>query len=71
MSSFKLASILSTELDTPEPNGLVADDDAPLCKQIFNISMTQIEMMIEPNCVTDYLGWTPMTFIGIHIRIIY
>jgi hypothetical protein len=66
MSSFKLASILSTELDTPEPNGLVTDSNVSLCKQIFNITMTQIETLVEPNCVTDNLGWEPMAFVGIH-----
>ncbi len=39
MRSFKSFGISGTELYTPQPDGFVANCDAPFCKEIFNISV--------------------------------
>jgi len=43
MSAFESMSVSSTEFDTPEPDGLIANDDASFFKQIFDISVTEIK----------------------------
>ena len=37
---------------------------SPLCQQIFNISVTEIEPEIEPHRILDDIGWKSMSFIG-------
>jgi hypothetical protein len=56
----------STKLDTPKTDSLVTDGDAPLGQEIFNISVTWIEAIIEPNGITDDIWWKSVTFVCIH-----
>gem|GEM_PF-2026790 len=28
--------------------------------------MAEVESIVEPDCVTDYIWWEPMAFISIH-----
>ena len=42
-----------TELDTPEPNGFVGDCDASLSKQIFDITVAEVESEVKPDCIAD------------------
>lgn len=41
----------------------MADKYAPLSQQIFNVSMAQIEPMIEPNSVLNYYWRKSMAFV--------
>jgi hypothetical protein len=47
--------VVEPEGQTPLPNRLVCHDDTPLGKEIFDISETQAEAMVEPVRVTDDL----------------
>ena len=60
-----------TELDTPEPNGFVGDCDASLSKQIFDITVAEVESEVKPDCIADDLRWEPVTFVDIHSGIIH
>ena len=60
-----------TELDTPEPNGFVGDCDASLSKQIFDITVAEVESAVKPDCIADDLRWEPVTFVDIHSGIIH
>jgi hypothetical protein len=44
-----------TEPPTPLPNSLVGYGDAPLSEEIFGVSETQTEPVVEPDGVTDDL----------------
>jgi hypothetical protein len=43
---------------------------APLGEQILNISVTEIEPVVEPNGVADDIGRKLVAFIGVHPEII-
>ena len=58
------------ELRTPKPNGLIAHLNTTLGQQILNISMTQIESVVEPNSVANYRGRESMALVGDHLLIV-
>ena len=45
--------ILRSERSIPAPSGLVGDRDTPFSEEIFDISETQAETVVEPDGVTD------------------
>jgi hypothetical protein len=47
-------------------NRFPADYDATFSQQIFNISMAETESVVEPDRVTDDVGWEPVPFVSIH-----
>ena len=53
-----------TELVDPAPNGLVADVDASLGEQIFDMTKAQGEPVLEPNRVPDHIRWEPVSLKG-------
>ena len=52
-----------TELIAPEASGFIADSDAPLRHQVFDVTKTQIESMIKPHGSLDYFGWKSVPLI--------
>ena len=46
-------NIFQTELIAPQTNCLIANGDSTFSQQVFDISMAEIESMIEPNCVLN------------------
>ena len=66
MFAFESFRVESTELDTPKPDGFVADCDTPLGKEIFNVSMAEVESVVQPGRIADDIGWEPVTLVGIH-----
>jgi hypothetical protein len=54
------------ELDTPQANRFAADSDASLGKKILDISVTQIEAIVEPDCVGNDVGRESVTLVSIH-----
>ena len=46
------------------------DDNAPLCQQILNITVAEIESVIEPDGITDDIRWESVTLVNIHPEII-
>ena len=60
---FQTTNIFQTELIAPQTNCLIANGDSTFSQQIFDISMTEIESMIEPNCVLDDFRWKSVTLV--------
>ena len=48
----------------------VANDDATLSKQIFDITVAEIEPVVKPDSVTSDIRREPVAFVCIHRRII-
>jgi hypothetical protein len=48
---------MSAKLDAPETNCLPCDDDASLSEEVFDISVTEIEAVIEPDSIRNDIGW--------------
>jgi hypothetical protein len=56
--SLQSSSVYRSEFDTPQPDGFIADSDASFCQEIFDITVAEIESIVEPNCVADDV-WGP------------
>ena len=64
--SFRAAGIYGTKFDAPETDRFSGDHDAPLIQEIFNIAVTEIESVVEPDSVGYDVGRKSVAFIGIH-----
>ena len=64
--SFQSACINGSEFDAPEADRFSADSDAAFSQKIFDISVAQIESIVEPDCVTDDIGRESMALICAH-----
>ena len=62
------SSIPGTKFVTPQPDGFIADDDTSFSQKIFDIPMTEIESMIEPDGVLDDFRWKSVTFVRVSSR---
>ena len=67
MLSLQTASINGPELDTPEPYRFTGDDDSAFSQEIFDIPVTQIEAIVEPNGVIDDVVRESVSCVGIHL----
>lgn len=68
--SLQPSGIFGAELDTPKAYSFVTNVYPALSKQVFYITVTQIKPEVEPDCVTDDLGWESVAFICLHRPII-
>ena len=66
MLSLQAAGINGPELDTPEADRLPADRDSAFCQKVFDISVAQVESVIEPDGIGNDIGRESVSFIGIH-----
>jgi hypothetical protein len=66
MLSLQSSGVEGAKFDAPQPDGLIADSDASLGEEVFNISVTEIESIVEPNCVADDVRRESMTLVYIH-----
>ena len=57
MSTLQPLGIFGSEFDTPEANSLVADCDTAFWQEILDISVTEIEPVVEPDSVGNDIGW--------------
>jgi len=48
----------------------MAYSDTSLGEKIFDVSAADIETIVQPDGVTDYVGWESMTFVCIHTPIL-
>jgi hypothetical protein len=64
--SFQAACINRPEFDTPQANCFASDRDATLSQQIFDVSVAQIEAVVESDCIGNDIWRESVTFIGIH-----
>ncbi len=67
MLSLQSPEITGVEFDGPQSDELVADSDTSFGKDIFDITMTEVEATIEPDSIADYAMWNRCRFeIPIH-----
>jgi hypothetical protein len=59
-----------SEFRAPKPDGFIAYGDAPLGEKILNISVTEIESVVEPNGLANDFGRESMAFVSVHPQII-
>ena len=50
------AGVFGSELETPEADGLVGDDDPSFGEQIFHIPKAESEPMVQPHAVANDFG---------------
>jgi hypothetical protein len=62
--------INGSELYAPEADCFSGYSDASLGQEIFNISVTQIEAIVEPDGIGNDVRWEPVTFICAHVPIL-
>jgi len=68
--SLQSSGINSSKFDTPETDRFATDGDTSLSEKIFDISMAQVETIVEPDRVADDIGWEPVALIGVHGSIV-
>ena len=66
MLSLQTLCIFGTEFNTPQSDGFIADSDTSFGKEIFNVTMAEVETIIEPDGITDDVGWESVTLVCIH-----
>jgi hypothetical protein len=59
-----------SELNAPESNRFSADSDASLCQQIFNVSVAQVEAIVEPDGAGNDVRWESVAFVCVHPSIL-
>jgi hypothetical protein len=55
--SSKTLGIFRTKLITPLTDGCITDRDAPLRHQVFDVAVTRIESMLEPQGILNDSRW--------------
>ena len=70
MLSLQSAGINGSELVTPEADRFATDGYAALGEKIFNISVAEIESIVEPDSTADDIRWESVAFVCIHYQII-
>ncbi|MFT4730401.1 MAG: hypothetical protein ACI9UN_004927 [Granulosicoccus sp.] len=55
-----------SEFDTPETDCFAADSDSSFGEEVFNIAMAQVETIVEPDSVRNYVKRESVSFICIH-----
>ena len=55
--------VLTPELQTPAPDGLITQHDAPLEHQFLNVSERKAEAVVEPDAVADDLVREAVAFV--------
>ena len=68
MPAFQATGTNGPELDAPKADGFATDGDTAFSKKVFDIPMTQIEAIIEPDGVRNDIWRESMTFVCIHTR---
>ena len=63
MSTLQTLGILRSKLVAPQANRFITDDNTSFSQQIFYIPMTEIESMIEPNCILNDVRREPVAFV--------
>jgi hypothetical protein len=70
MAPLQSSGVQRTKFDAPQANRLPSDDDPAFSQQILDISVAQIEAIVEPDGVGDDIGRESVSFIGIHPEIV-
>ena len=67
MPAFQSSSVNCSELDAPKPDRFSANSNASLGQQIFDVSETEVEALVQPDGVADDIGRESMAFIGSYL----
>lgn len=70
--AFQSPDVHCAELDAPQADRFTGYSDASFCEQIFDIAVAEVEVeaIVEPDCVTDDVGWESVAFVYIHSPIL-
>ncbi len=68
--TFEPLATFSFKFDASQTDDFVADCDTVLGQRIFDITVAQIEAIVEPDRITDDFGWESVAFVGIHSPIL-
>src|SRR5918998_883927 len=60
----QLLGELLAKFATPLAHRFVGDDHAPCSQELFDITIAEVEAMIEPNRMSDNFLGKPKTFVG-------
>jgi hypothetical protein len=63
--SLQAPGLHCSELDTPKPDGLAAYCAAVLNEHILDVSVAEIELFVQPECIADDPGWESTTVASI------
>ena len=64
--SLQAAGINGAELDTPEADCFSGHSDPPLSQEILDITVAEIEAIVQPGGVANYVWRESVTFVCIH-----
>jgi len=64
--AFQSTCINGSEFDTPQADRLAGYIDASLGEQVFNITMAEIEAVVQPDGVGNYIWQKSVTLVNIH-----
>jgi len=64
--SFQSAGINCTEFDAPEPDRFAGDSDASFGEKIFDITMAEVESVVQPDGVGNDIRRESVAFINSH-----
>ena len=70
MCLFQTLGETGAKFDTPETDSLTTDGNATLSEEILDIPVAEIETVVEPDGITDDIGWGSVMFICIHAGIV-
>ena len=64
--AFQSTGIDCSKLDAPEADRFPSDDDASFSQEVFDITVAEVEAVVEPDGVGGDVSWESVPFVGIH-----
>jgi hypothetical protein len=64
--SLQATGINRTEFNAPETDRFAADGDTAFREKVFDIAVSEVESMVEPDGKGNDVRWESMAFVGIH-----
>jgi hypothetical protein len=65
------SSVYGSEFNAPKPDRFSADHAASLGQEVYNVAVTKVETVVQPDCVADDIGWKSVTLVSIHEQILH
>ena len=70
MFAIQSTSVQCTEFDAPQADRFTADSYTSLRQDIFDISIAEIEAIVEPDGIADDVWGEPEAFVCVHGKIL-
>ncbi len=67
--SLQSAVINGTKFYAPKTNCLATYRDPPFSQEVYNIALSQVEAIVEPDSVGNDIGRESVALVGIHLPI--